>query len=889
MFKQVSSGKATCQDLLKHHFEIGELKTRKALSDYFNADHFKVELNQKFQSLLSQQLLILEKRLLRKKLECNKNIAELSRDIQLQNPSSLRESVKLFIRELITIVTQLVTGNYVILRLPSSGDNFLSEFGGNLNDNLESGHELAMELFPEKELYDTNFLETVKKQTAEILLRMSEQSKQNQTTNQLDDITLSTFRGPVVKPRPTVDGRMSAGQFVRYPIANQNSQIFGFISSVPLHNEVNDSKPKNENPKNNKNDKNAEPVLPTNAETPQLPININVAFFYKQDNQANSQVNTPAVQTRQIELSKIFILIPIISLISPKNSIPPNFRCWQKSVRKDGWLSVEGVLIKQIRFEPQVANINIPSVYESRVEILGKTECVVQTLKGGASSLDGNPVESSQTSVKLEDLYVDRSVIENSHFNEVLKEGEIPKLQTDWHNMTTMQKIAGDFAETKTLNQFSLTHLGRWLKFHISKLEPDRRFSNDVLLQLMRSVPQVIDKADWEPLVADLLQANVRGGLLPLSKLASCATASAMSRIFKAALRETRRQIECGDLTSGLRFLSENARFMDELEEALDEFCRAQARKCASAMRDAIFEQTKAIHFEMIQDFFDGCRQFEADFVGTNRLEKINADVNKLLSERKQHLGVADIYSRQLSGGVSENLIYDEVRIQFWAVKMMLAPPLTTKLYRHFVEQIKDNTQHLATEKRFTTSSESQIERSLQEKLLCEIREAEFEGILSRAVLPRTDNELLEYYEFDLSQDNLKIKIDANKRVEEYVNHVSEGVHKLKGHITHKGSVDFLTKLELGKNENNLPAPITQSAPSSPPKPEKAAIKTGENEASNKKPPRSVSESPNIQQEVYVQQETSRLEVADPYKTVKVAESVRGQSKQNKQKAESKN
>lgn len=54
--------------------------------------------------------------------------------------------------------------------------------------------------------------------------------------------------------------------------------------------------------------------------------------------------------------------------------------------------------------------------------------------------------------------------------------------------MTAMQQIAGDFAETKLLNQLSLTHLGRWLKFHICSLEPDRRFSNHVLLQVRAAI-----------------------------------------------------------------------------------------------------------------------------------------------------------------------------------------------------------------------------------------------------------------------------------------------------------------------------------------------------------------------------------------------------------------
>lgn len=57
----------------------------------------------------------------------------------------------------------------------------------------------------------------------------------------------------------------------------------------------------------------------------------------------------------------------------------------------------------------------------------------------------------------------------------------------------------------------------------------------------MRSVKHIVDKADWEPLVADLLQANVRGGLLHLARLASCATAVALRRILKAAINEVRR------------------------------------------------------------------------------------------------------------------------------------------------------------------------------------------------------------------------------------------------------------------------------------------------------------------------------------------------------------
>lgn len=84
----------------------------------------------------------------------------------------------------------------------------------------------------------------------------------------------------------------------------------------------------------------------------------------------------------------------------------------------------------------------------------------------------------------------------------------------------------------------------------------------------------MIDKADWEPLVADLLQANVKGGLLQLSRLAACAAASALRRILKAANAEVNRQILSGDLRSGLMFLVTSNRFMEEVEESLEEYCR---------------------------------------------------------------------------------------------------------------------------------------------------------------------------------------------------------------------------------------------------------------------------------------------------------------------------
>ncbi|KAL8455449.1 hypothetical protein Emag_000718 [Eimeria magna] len=192
--------------------------------------------------------------------------------------------------------------------------------------------------------------------------------------------------------------------------------------------------------------------------------------------------------------------------------------------------------------------------------------------------------------------------------------GESDKQPTRESELSLNQKIAGEFADVRLLNQLSITHLARWLKFHISILEPDRRFTTNVLLQMMRSVRHVIDKADWEPLIADLLQSNVRP--------------------------------------------------VEESTDQSDDSTRlwgTKAAECGSAMRDLIFEQTHAIHFEMIEDLFDGCQQFEKDFLGSSAMREVAASVRSSMARRKQRLGIADVYARNAATGDPHDMIYEEV------------------------------------------------------------------------------------------------------------------------------------------------------------------------------------------------------------------------------------
>ena len=66
----------------------------------------------------------------------------------------------MYLRELLQIVTELMTGNYTIIRLPHGGAAFMDAFGGTLTENLDAGRRLCCELFPDPEQYDPKFLQT---------------------------------------------------------------------------------------------------------------------------------------------------------------------------------------------------------------------------------------------------------------------------------------------------------------------------------------------------------------------------------------------------------------------------------------------------------------------------------------------------------------------------------------------------------------------------------------------------------------------------------------------------------------------------------------------------------------------------------------------------------
>lgn len=326
---------------------------------------------------------------------------------------------------------------------------------------------------------------------------------------------------------------------------------------------------------------------------------------------------------------------------------------------------------------------------------------------------------------------------------------------------------------------------------------------------MMRSVRNIIDKADWEPLVADVLQANVRGGLLSLARLASAASGVALRRIMNAANAEVIRQIKSGNLPATLKILVESETFMQAINNGLETFCRSKVERCANEMKDAVFELTHAVHFEMIDDFFQGCLNFEDEFIQTPPvMESVVRSVSMNLAARKKQLSATDIFSRNPSStNSSVELIYKQVSIQFWAVKMLLAAPLTAKLYMHFVKDIKDKSQHLASEGPFKYTSENDLEVALQNATLFQSSVDTFDfdiggpseptsSFREDLTTPMTEEELMQLYEANLGKEMLLSEINKNKDLLRFLMIMKRCINKFCQRYNEGMQIDFLTEME---------------------------------------------------------------------------------------------
>ncbi|KJP87219.1 hypothetical protein AK88_03136 [Plasmodium fragile] len=748
MYSKILNGRKNVLDLLLNKFENDcNDSIKKELLDCFDVEKFKQEVNSKFMNILIQQLRKVEVKIEKKKSKMefyNKKLEEL---YNKGNILSIREQVKLYIRELVNIVSNLLTGNYPILNLPNNGEDFLKKYGGTLMENLKDGNELAVELFEKQGLYDENFLnylnEYLYKYANENDLNKSFSSDSNYDINSILNKDLnnsnsnnnnsSNKRADTYDTLNDIEKKSSdnvpalvEGQPVRFILAKEESSMFGVVQNTPT-----DTKSKN----------------------------ILVSFYFRNNNTEEQ------VQIKSVEKDRLTV-IKAVETLNGDPSFLNGLQVWYKMIRDDGWVGFDKAeIIKVFNNNSKVKDVLIRN--------LSKNDEVI--------------------SIKINDLYMD-------YVNDEIKEnGENEENEEMKENDDDiLKRIAGPHTDLKILNQLAITYICKWLKYNIAKIEPEKDFTDEVLLQMMRSIHNIVDQSDWKPLVVDLLQANISGNILHLTKLASCSAAVALNRVFKAGLGEINRKIKNNYMDENIYLLSTNPKFLDELNQALHNFCKERAITCASEMKDIVFEQTYAVHFEIIEEIFDGCKLFEDNFLTPSGVKPtmsiITKNVKQNLAYRNHQLSLTDIKINKKSK--SKELIQEEVKLQFWAIKMLISVPFATKIYAHFLNNILPKNKHLANVLDYSIDCESTLEKYIQSKLL----NREVNGVL----VPIDDKELMSHYNIIDNRDNLLRKLENQKRLNQYLSIVANSIKLLKNNLSKESTLDFVTKLDFGQeNKKN--------------------------------------------------------------------------------------
>ncbi|EKX73696.1 conserved hypothetical protein [Theileria equi strain WA] len=755
MKAQISASQREVYDLITNGFELSsssnlndEGKTvREELMQIFSIDSFLKTLNNKFQHLMNNQLTNLERRLVRKKMELERVISSMDSKLSRFSPQSLRESIKHFIRQLIEVVHNMITGNYTIMKLPIQADQFLKIYGGSLQDNLEDGHELALNLFPMPDMYDPEFYQKISNKTESLY-----------------------------KKKLTMMDSVKPGRYVRYFTSKINSHMFGLIEPpcrIPTS--------------LSSNEKGTFDLINRDYGPDEL---INVEFI-----QINNGIESSL--HKNIDRNKLVLLTPLPSVSIDHLQVP--LYAWHKTQASTGWISVRPIVIDRLPPEILVQKSNYREVDISNKQVSFRYLDEENNQPAQPGSPEENVDKHSEKSGErppAEKASDEEGSGRRSSGNRFLyfttcSEIYLEERNTAPYYASALEMVSGEHADAHLLNQLAFTNISHWLKFHIKHMEPEQVYTAEVLYQMLRSIHHVVDRADWEPLVADLVQSNVRGTLLHAARLSACAAAAALRRVLRASLAEVFRCIQLNDIDHTLLGLSESLHFQEQIDQLSEEFCRQKASECANDMKKLILEQTYSVQFDVAVDIFDSCYQFEKYFMGTAGHRSYMGDVlhsvRENLAIRKRRLAMNDIFEK-CDAKTSIELIYEEVKVQFWATKMLLSSPLTSKIYTHFIKHVVDKKTSTNTEDP-AVKFDAEFEEFLQSNILYELVDGNF--------VPKNNAKLASDYDLNVKFDRFVQRYNKTKRILEYVSYALEGISRFKHHAHSEEVVNFLSHLGL--------------------------------------------------------------------------------------------
>lgn len=564
--------------------------------------------------------------------------------------------------------------------------------------------------------------------------------------------------------------------------------------------------------------------------------------------------NKELIEDKVVLESLFKITVPLVYHWTPKTPLPCGrpLLAWRVIRRADGWRGFEPVLIKHIekfKTEPNPWTVIEPTPLSSGEFPSVDVDGIPKKISNGIATvlrviIEDNKalltlrkrtmtIDSENETFDTSGLATTTSETESTYYEplkyRLLGKEELyvpltelfvdssPDLQFDERddendsNLSMWQQIGGMYADERLVHQMTIASVIKWFKFHLSNLEPTERFSQSEMLQLLRTVQNVVDKSDTTPLIADLLRENIHHCVMPLVRLTICAAQAAYERILKASLMERKMTIlnaaRAGP-SSAMGFLVQNDDFMSEVEKCIEQYSRAKGIKCIAEIEALTHMQTQVIQFDQLLQVFEGCRQFEADFLRTQHLCGIVTAVREGLAARKQALSHNDVFAQCLAESEDDSktqpadgeespflkLVFDELRIHFWVAKMLLMSSLSSKIFIDFTSGLRDVFGRNHREKVQFSVSPGNIDMStknydtvLRERLMHQMTSSE----------PLSEDELVAKFRFNIDKSTIPKKLCGASRALEFLVICKRAVDMLYKVIESGHSVDFLRRLEF--------------------------------------------------------------------------------------------
>lgn len=126
----------------------------------------------------------------------------------------------------------------------------------------------------------------------------------------------------------------------------------------------------------------------------------------------SKETNAEQTQLKQVEDTRVSVLVPLSMVATPAQLPPPNYRCWARTMRADDWVGLIPVALRHVQLDPvmprqpPVPNPDGTIPPPQQLPVTGMATYVA--LNGQSGGLDGAPMDERHLgAARLEQIFCD--------------------------------------------------------------------------------------------------------------------------------------------------------------------------------------------------------------------------------------------------------------------------------------------------------------------------------------------------------------------------------------------------------------------------------------------------------------------------------------------------